>query len=382
MVKPEANAKSNAKLETEAKIEKLLSKKFEYKKIEIQFNEKSIVIDYLTAKKAVEQALAYLFKIIECFNFTGSILNEGSDKYRTIDIKRYFAHTMLRSELWNIEKNFLLYGGTIKYGGRVYTEISPSPKYPGRLLIKTKTAWKKDDFKNTFDGLTQSFRMKSNPKIFIRVDELIDEKLILIKKLSEEKKEKFLQKRKMELEEKIQEEKDKLAQLEEQEVIKQSHEKEQKMKKWRMKNRLFPVEDLASITWDKRWVEDFDVITKGISSVKIDSLEDEEFLRDYCDQVIDYIIHIDVYAIKNDPEIKNMMIRRIHESKKEAIMKLMEPDLNLDEDIEQRLQELVSQLPKAPAGAVATPKPVPIKSSKEEEEESEEREQREISLSD
>jgi hypothetical protein len=375
MGKSEGNAKSEVKSEAEIKLGKLLSKKLDYKGIVIQYNEKSLVIDYLTPKKAVEQALAYLFKVIENFNFTGSILNEGSDKYRTIDIKRYFAHTMLRSELWNIEKNFLLYGGTVKYGGRVYIEISPSPIYPGRLLIKTKTAWKKDDFKNTFDSLSQSFRLKSNPKIFLRVDEIIDEKLTLIKKMSEEKKEKFLQKRKIELEQKIQEEKEKLAQLEEQERAKQNKEKDQKMGQWRMKNRLFPIEDLASITWEKRWIEDFDVITKGISSVKIDSLEDEEFLRDYCDQVIDYIIHIDVHEIKNDPDIKNMMMRRIHESKKEAIMKLMEPDVKLDEDIEQRLQELVNQLPKTPTGAIATPKPVPIKKSKIEEEEPEKMEQ-------
>jgi hypothetical protein len=286
---------------------------------------------------------------------------------------------MLRSELWNIEKNFLLVKGTVKYGGRVYIEISPSPTYPDRLLIKTKTAWKKDDFRNTFDNLCQSFRFKSNPKIFARVDEIIDEKLALIKKLNEEKKEKFLQKRKVELEQKIDEEKEKLAKLEEEERIKQSNEKTQKMKQWRMKNRLFPIEDLASITWEKRWIDDFDVITKGISSVKIDSLEDEEFLRDYCDQVIDYIIHIDVYAIKNDPDIKNMMIRRIHESKKEAIMKLMEPETKLDEDIEQRLQELVSQLPKTPIGTVATSKPVPVKRTEEEEEE---REQKQVSLFD
>jgi len=381
MAKPETT-KSETKSETEVKLEKLLSKKFYYKKIEIQFNEKSILIDYLTPKKAVEQALAYLFKIIEYFNFTGSILNDGSDKYRTIDIKRYFAHTMLRSELFNIEKNYLLYGGTIKYGGRVYVEICPSPTYPGRLLIKTKTAWKKDDFKNTYDSLCLSFRFKPNPRIFTRVDEVIEEKLALIKKLSEEKKERFLQKRKQELEQKIQEEKERLAQLEEQERINQSREKEQKMKQWRMKNRLFPVEDLGSITWDKRWIDDFDIITKGICSVKIDSLEDEEFLRDYCDQVIDYIIHIDVHAIKNDPDIKNMMTRRIHESKKEAIMKLMEPELSLDEDLEQRLQELVSQLPKIPIGAATAPKPILVKSSEEEEEKLEERKQKRVPLSD
>jgi len=380
MGKPESDEKPEAKSEAEVKLEKILSRKLEYKGLVIQYNEKSIVIDYLTPKKAVEQALAYLFKVIENFNFTGSILNEGSDKYRNIDIKKYFAHTMLRSELWNIEKNFLLYGGTVKYGGRVYIEISPSPTYPGRLLIKTKTAWKKDDFKNTFDSLNLSLRIKPNPKVFARVDEAIDEKLALVRKLSEEKKEKFLQKRKLELEQKIQEEKEKLAKLEDQERTKQRKEKEQNMKQWRMKNRLFPVEDLASINWDKRWIDDFDTITKGIGSIKVDSLEDEEFLRDYCDLIIDYIVHLDVYVIKNDPDIKNMMIRRIHESKKDAIMKLMEPETKLEEDIEQRLQELVSQLPKAPMGAIATPKPVPLKVS--EEKEKEKREQKEVSLFD
>jgi hypothetical protein len=369
--------KPEEKSETEVKLEKLLTRKLEYKGLIVQYNEKSIVIDYLTPKKAVEQALAYLFKVIENFNFTGSILNEGSDKYRNIDIKKYFAHTMLRSELWNIEKNFLLYGGTVKYGGRVYIEISPSPIYPGRLLIKTKTAWKKDDFKNTYDSLNLSLRIKPNPKVLARVDEAIDEKITLARKLSEEKKEKFLQKRKLDLEQKIQEEKEKLAHLEEQERTKQKIEKEQNMKQWRMKCRLFPVEDLASINWDKRWIDDFDMITKGIASIKVDSLEDEEFLRDYCDQIIDYIDHLDVYVIKNDPDIKNMMIRRIHESKKDAIMKLMEPEVKLDEDIEQRLAELVSQLPKAP-----TAKPVPLKPSKEKEKETEEREQKEVSLSD
>ena len=380
MGKSESDEKPEAKSEAEVKLEKLLSRKLEYKGLVIQYNEKSIVIDYLTPKKAVEQALAYLFKVIENFNYTGSILNEGSDKYRNIDIKKYFAHTMLRSELFNIEKNFLLYGGTVKYGGRVYIEISPSPTFPGRLLIKTKTAWKKDDFKNTFDSLNLSLRIKPNPKVTARVDEAIDEKIALARKLSEEKKEKFLQKRKLELEQKIQEEKEKLAKLEDQERTKQRKEKEQTMKQWRMKNRLFPVEDLASINWDKRWIDDFDMITKGIGSIKIDSLEDEEFLRDYCDLVIDYIVHLDVYVIKNDPDIKNMMIRRIHESKKDAIMKLMEPETKLEEDIEQRLQELVSQLPKAPMGAVATPKPVPLKVS--EEKEKEKREQKEVSLFD
>ena len=380
MGKSESDEKPEAKSEAEVKLEKLLSRKLEYKGLVIQYNEKSIVIDYLTPKKAVEQALAYLFKVIENFNYTGSILNEGSDKYRNIDIKKYFAHTMLRSELFNIEKNFLLYGGTVKYGGRVYIEISPSPTFPGRLLIKTKTAWKKDDFKNTFDSLNLSLRIKPNPKVTARVDEAIDEKIALARKLSEEKKEKFLQKRKLELEQKIQEEKEKLAKLEDQERTKQRKEKEQTMKQWRMKNRLFPVEDLASINWDKRWIDDFDMITKGIGSIKIDSLEDEEFLRDYCDLVIDYIVHLDVYVIKNDPDIKNMMIRRIHESKKDAIMKLMEPETKLEEDIEQRLQELVSQLPKAPMGAIATPKPVPLKVS--EEKEKEKREQKEVSLFD
>ena len=380
MGKSESDEKPEAKSEAEVKLEKLLSRKLEYKGLVIQYNEKSIVIDYLTPKKAVEQALAYLFKVIENFNYTGSILNEGSDKYRNIDIKKYFAHTMLRSELFNIEKNFLLYGGTVKYGGRVYIEISPSPTFPGRLLIKTKTAWKKDDFKNTFDSLNLSLRIKPNPKVTARVDEAIDEKIALARKLSEEKKEKFLQKRKLELEQKIQEEKEKLAKLEDQERTKQRKEKEQTMKQWRMKNRLFPVEDLASINWDKRWIDDFDMITKGIGSIKIDSLEDEEFLRDYCDLVIDYIVHLDVYVIKNDPDIKNMMIRRIHESKKDAIMKLMEPETKLEEDIEQRLQELVSQLPKAPMGAIATPKPVPLKVS--EEKEKEKREQKEVSLLD
>ena len=377
MGKPESDEKPEAKSEAEVKLEKLLSRKLEYKGLVIQYNEKSIMIDYLTPKKAVEQALAYLFKVIENFNFTGSILNEGSDKYRNIDIKKYFAHTMLRSELWNIEKNFLLYGGTVKYGGRVYIEISPSPTFPGRLLIKTKTAWKKDDFKNTYDSLNLSLRIKPNPKVSARVDEAIDEKIALARKLSEEKKEKFLQKRKLELEQKIEEEKEKLAHLEEQEQNKQKTEKEQKMKQWRMNCRLFPVEDLASINWDKHWIDDFDMITKGIGSVKIDSLEDEEFLRDYCDLIIDYIIHLDVYVIKSDPDIKNMMIRRIHESKKDAIMKLIEPEVKLDEGIERGLQELVNQLPKAP-----TAKPVPLKPSKEREKETEEREQKEVSLSD
>jgi len=41
------------------------------------------------------------------------------------------------------------------------------------------------------------------------------------------------------------------------------------MKEWRIKQRLFPIADLASINWDKRWMDDFDKITNGISSVKI-----------------------------------------------------------------------------------------------------------------
>ena len=61
-------------------------------------------------------------------------------------------------------------------------------------------------------------------------------------------------------------------------------------------------------------------------------------------------------------------------------MKLMEPETKLEEDIEQRLQELVSQLPKAPMGAVATQKPVSLKVS--EEKEKEKREQKEVSLFD
>ncbi|MHA1652313.1 MAG: hypothetical protein ACTSYB_19180 [Candidatus Helarchaeota archaeon] len=364
----------------ESELEKLLSKKVKYNRIEIQFNNKSIVIDYITPKKAVEHAVAYLFKVIEHFKYMGSIMNLGSDKYKTIDIKRYFAHPMLRSELFNIEKNLLLYGGTIKYGGRVYIEISPSPTYKGRLVIKTKTAWKKDDFLSTLDSLTGSFKVKTPPKIINKLSEIIDQKIALEKEIREKKREEFLKKRKEELEQKIREEKEKLAKLAEQERLKQEQEKEKKMKEWRIKKRLFPIEDLASINWDKRWIDDFDVITKGISNVKINSLEDEEFLRDYCDKVIDFILNLDVYTIKNDPDIKNMMIRRIHESKKEAIMKVMEPEPEVDENIELRLQELIKQLPTAPIGTMVQPKPVPLE-EEESEEKAEEREQREVPLS-
>ncbi|NVM55971.1 MAG: hypothetical protein HWN66_19900 [Candidatus Helarchaeota archaeon] len=363
---------------TEKKLEKLLTKKFAFNRVEIQLNEKSIIIDYLTPKKAVEHAVAYLFKVIEHFKFTGSILNEGSEKYRSIDIKKYFAHPMLRSELWNIEKNLLLYGGTIKYGGRVFIEIGPS-EYKGRLVIKTKTAWKRDDTTHTLDSLTESFKFKTHPKISKRLTQIIDEKIELDKKIKEDKRAAFLEKRKAELEHKIHEEKEKLAKLEEQERIKQEEEKNRTMKEWRMKNKLFPIADLASINWDKRWVDDFDIISEGITNVKIDSLEDEEYLRDYCDKVIDFIIHLDVYTIKSDPDIKHMMIRRIHESKKLAIMKLMEPELEEKpgEGIEASLQELIAHLPKAPARRVATPKPVPI-----EEEEPQEKKQKEVQLFD
>ena len=370
------------KSETEIKLQKLLEKKLSFNRIEIQFNDKSILIDYFTPKKAIEQALAYLFKVIENFKFVGSIINLGSDKYKSIDIKKYFAHFMLRSELWNIEKNLLLYGGTIKYGGRVYIEIGPSLQFKGRLIIKTKTAWKNDDFNNILDSLSNSFKLKTPPKISKRLIEIIDEKIALDKKISEEKKEEFLQKRKAELEQKIAEEKGKLAKLEEQERNKTEKEKEKKMKEWRLKNRLFPIADLASITWDKRWIDDFDKITNGISNVKIESIEDEEFLRDYCDMIIDFIIHIDVYAIKSDPEIRNMMIRRIHESKKEAIMKLMEPEEKFDENIEARLQELILTLPQTPDGMVIKPKPVPIEEKKETKEKTKEKEQKEVPLFD
>lgn len=370
------------KTSTEEELQKLLAKNMKFNRVEIQFNHKSIVVDYLTPKRAVEHAVSYLFKVIEHFKFTGSILNVGSDKYKNIDIKKYFAHPMLRSELFNIEKNLLLYGGTIKYGGRVYTEIGPSPLYKDRLLIKTKTAWKKDDFLNTVDSLTNSFRFRTPLKISKQISRMIDQKIELEKKLSEKKKEEFLKKRKEELEQKIDEEKQKLARLEEQERMKQEREKEHKMKEWRITHRLFPIADLASINWDKRWLDDFDKITKGISSVKIHGLDDEEFLRNYCDKVIDFIIHLDVYVIRNDPDIKNMMIRRIHESKKEAIMRLMEPDLLVDENIELRLQELIKTLPSTPVGRVVKPKPVPVMEDEESKEKGKEREQKEVSLFD
>ncbi|MFX1295803.1 MAG: hypothetical protein ACFFD2_13245 [Promethearchaeota archaeon] len=367
---------------TEEKLQKLLSKDMKFNKIEIQFNDKSIIIGYLTPKKAVEQAIAYLFKVIEYFKYIGSILNLGSEKYKKIDIKKYFAHPMLRSELFNIEKNLLLYGGTIKYGGRVYVEISPSPVYKGRLLIKTKTAWKKDDFINTLNSLTTLFKVGSSLKISKRLSEIIDEKIELEKKLSEEQKEEFLKKRKAELEQKIKEEKEKLTKLKERERIKKEKEKKKEMKQWRIKNRLFPIADLSSINWDKRWMDDFDMITKGISNVKINSLKDEEFLRDYCDMVIDFILNLDVYVIKNDPDIKNMMMRRIHESKKEAIMQLMESEQKVDENIELHLQELIKKLPQTPTGTIIKPKPVPIEDEKESKEKDKEREQKEVPLFD
>ncbi|HUX98378.1 MAG TPA: hypothetical protein VMV49_02375 [Candidatus Deferrimicrobium sp.] len=370
------------KTETEDKLDKLITKKFNFNRVEIQFNNKSMVIEYLTPKKAVEQAVAYLFKVIEYFSFTGSVINVGSEKYRTIDIKRYFAHAMLRSELWNIEKNLLLYGGTIKYGGRVYIEMGPSPQFPGRLLIKTKTAWKKDDFNNTFDSLNQSFKIKASPKIIKRLTDLIDEKIQLDNKIKEEKKEEFLEKRKQELELKIKAEKDKLAKLAEQERKKEEEEKIKKMKTWRMKNRLYPIEDLSSIHWDKRWMDDYDIMTDRIQAVKIDSVEDEEFLRDYCDQIIDFILHLDVYVIKNDPDIKNLMMQRIHESKKMALLNLMEPEQQLGGDIELRLQELVEQLPKTPVSPIIRPKPVPIETERESKEKTKEKDQKEVPLFD
>ena len=367
------------KSESEKKRDKLLKKQFAFNKIEIKFNNKSVLIDFLTPKKAVEQAIAYLFKVIEYFKFTGSILNEGSEKYRSIDIKRYFAHPMLRSELWNIEKNLLLYGGTVKYGGRVFVEIGPS-EYKGRLLIKTKTAWKKDDTINTLDSLTESFRFKISPKITKRLTEIIDEKIEIDKQVKERKREVFLQKRKEELERKIDQEKEKLAKLKEEERLKEERDKNRKMQQWRKKNKLFPIADLASINWDKRWMDDFDIITDGITNVKLATIEDEEYLRDYCDKIIDFVINLDVYTIRNDPEIKDMMARRVHESKKLAIMKLMEPDIvqTPGDSIEASLQELISQLPKAPVGSVVTPKPVPI----ETEEEAKERKQKEVPLFD
>lgn len=367
------------KSETEVKLEKLLEKKTAFNRIEIQLNDKSIIIDYLTPKKAVEQALAYLFKVIEYFKYVGSILNVGSEKYKSIDIKKYFAHPMLRSELWNIEKNLLMYNGTIKYGGRVYIEIGPSPLYKNRLLIKTKTAWKREDFNNTLDSLTSAFKTGSSPKITKRLNEIIDEKIALDKKMMEERKEEFLQKRKADLELKIQEEKNKLAKLEEDERIKQEKEKEIQMKEWRLKNRLFPIADLSSIHWDKRWMDDFDKITNGISNVKINSLEDEEFLRDYCDQIIDFVLHLDVYSINNDPEVKDLIIRRVHESKKEAIMRLIEPEEPFDQNIELRLQELIKQLPQTPNRVSIKPKPVPIE-KEESKEKVKKRDQKEVPL--
>ncbi|TFG05372.1 MAG: hypothetical protein EU536_02040 [Promethearchaeota archaeon] len=366
--------------EDRKRLDKILSKRLAYNRVEIAFNNKSIIIDYLTPKKAVEQAIQYLFKVIEYFNFTGSILNEGSDKYRTIDIKRYFAHPMLRSELWNIEKNLLLYGGTVKYGGRVYIEIGPSPLYKGRLLIKTKTAWKKDDTNNAIESLSESFKFKTPPKVTKKLADLIDEKITIEKNIKEKQREVFLKQRKEELERKIEEEKRKLARLEEEERGKEEQEKFRKMNQWRMNNKLFPIADLASINWDKRWMDDFDIISDRIINVKIENLEDEDYLRIYCDQVIDFILALDVYSIKSDPEIKSMMVRRIHESKKLAIMKLMEPEI-LDEpggSIEASLQQLIEQLPRTPTSTIAKPKPVPVKAEKEDKE----REQKEISLFD
>lgn len=369
------------KSDNQAKKEKILSKKLEFNRIDIQFNDKSIVIEYVTPKKAVEHAIAFLFRVIEYFKFTGSIINLGSDKYKSIDIQKYFAHPMLRSELFNIEKNLLLYGGTIKYGGRVYIEISPSPIYKGRLVILTKTAWKKDDVSNTLDSLSNSFKLKTPTKITKRLMELIDEKIDLDNKIREEQREEFLQKRKEELEHKIETEKKKLAELEEKERMKQEAEKLEVMKKWRIKNRLFPIADLPSINWDKRWMEDFDMITSSLSNVKIESLDDEEFLRQYCDQVIDFILHLDVYMIKQDPEIKNMMIRQIHASKKEAIYKVMEPEPEIDDNIEIRLQQLIRKLPQTPDVSVIQPKPVPIE-EEESEKKAKEKEQKEIPLFD
>ena len=368
------------KPEAERRLEKLLKKKLAFNRLEIQFNDKSVIFEYPTPKKTVEQAIAYLFKIIEYFKFTGSILNVDSPKYRSIDIKRYFAHPMLRSELWNIELNHLKYGKTIKYGGRVYIEIGPS-ELKGRLLIKTKTAWNKDDMKNTLTSLGETNKLKIHPKILKKLNEIIDEKIALSQRLREIKREEFLEKRKTELEQKIQEEKKKLARLEEQERLKEEKQKTKKMREWRRKNKLYPIADLASINWDKRWMDDFDIMTDGITNVKIDSLEDEEYLRDYCDQIIDFIINLDVYTIRSDPDIKNMMMRRIHESKKLAIMKLMEPELveKPGLSIESSLQELIAQLPQTPVGTVVTPKPVPLQ---EEEEESKEKEQKEVPLFD
>ncbi|MHA1264720.1 MAG: hypothetical protein ACTSRS_05715 [Candidatus Helarchaeota archaeon] len=367
------------KSEDEKKLERILKKKMVFNRVEVRFNEKSILINYITPKKAVEQAIIYLFKVIEFFKFTGSILNVGSEKYRNINIKRYFAHSRLRKELEDIEKNFLLFGGTIKYGGRVYIEIGPSPTYKGRLLIKTKTAWKKNDTKNTLESLTESFKFKTPPKVMKRIMEIIDEKITLEKTIKEREQEAFLKKRKEELERKIEEEKLKLAKLKEEERKKEEEEKKRKMEEWRLKNRLFPIADLASINWDKRWIDDFDIITDRITNVKLKTLDDEEYLRDYCDQVIDFILNLDVYSIKSDPEIKNMMIRRIHESKKLAIMKLMEPEL-LEEPsgaIEASLQKLIEQLPKTPERPVVTPKPVPI-----EDDDEKERKQKEVPLFD
>ncbi|MHA1356680.1 MAG: hypothetical protein ACTSRC_01040 [Candidatus Helarchaeota archaeon] len=366
------------KLKAEEQLEKLLGKTVKFNRVEIQFNDKSIIIEYLTPKKAVEHAVAYLFRVIEYFHYMGSILNVGSDKYKHIDIKKYFAHPMLRSELFNIEKNLLLYGGTIKYGGRVFIEISPSPIYKGRLVITTKTAWKKNDFINTVESLTNSFKMKMSNKIIKQLSEIIDEKIELDKIIREKEREQFLKKRKEDLEEKIRLEREKLAELEEQERLKEQKIKEKKMREWRIRHRLFPIADLASIHWDKRWMEDFDRITNGISNVRIENLEDEEFLRDYCDKVIDFIVNLDVYTIKNDPDIKDLMIRRIHDSKKEAIMNLMEPEQVFEVDVESRLQELIKSLPKAPIGTAVKPKPVPIDKETEEKE----REQKEIPLFD
>ncbi len=367
------------KSEPEKKVERLLKKQFAFNRVEIKFNNKSILIDYLTPKKAVEHAVAYLFKVIEHFKFTGSILNDGSEKYRSIDIKRYFANPIFRSELWNIEKNLLLYGGTVKYGGRVFIEIGPS-EYKGRLLIKTKTAWQKDDNTKALDSLTGSFKLKIPPKIAKKLSEMIDEKIAIDKKIKEQKREAFLEKRKEELEGKIKQEKEKLAELEEQERHKEEREKNRKMQEWRKRNKLFPIADLASINWDKRWMDDFDIITDGIMKIKLETLEDEEYLRDYCDKIIDFIISLDVYTIRSDPEIKNMMVRRIHESKKLTIMKLMEPEIvhTPGDSIEASLQELIAQLPTAPIRPVVKSKPVPV----ETEEEEKERKQKEVPLFD
>ena len=92
-------------------------------------------------------------------------------------------------------------------------------------------------------------------------------------------------------------------------------------------------------------------------------------------------LNLEVYLIKEDPDIKNMMIRQIHASKKDAIYKVMEPEVELPDNIELRLQQLAEKLPQVPESPVIQPKPVPI-AEDETEEEAKENKQREVPLFD